>query len=351
VLRKRMAIPDSIGGPVARWLLNIKEPVLRRLAGAPLYNDEGAVLDTHLRALITLEAMARRPPQESLSVGNARAQMRSSVTMVEEAAFALFRIREDSIGGTIPIRIYTPRPAPEPLPVATFFHGGGFLLGDLDTHDVACRRLARDAECIVVAVDYRRGPEHRFPAAVDDAWAAFRWTLENAAAMGGDPARVGVIGDSAGGNLAAAVSLLARDEGGSAPIFQLLVYPCLDFYRRCESHRRFGQGFLLSSSTIDWYSANYADRRDWDDMRASPLLAKDVSGVAPACIVTAGFDPLRDEGRAYAARLREAGAVVRHYEERTLTHGFFNMGGVIPAARAANQSIARELHAGLRRPR
>jgi acetyl esterase len=346
-----MAIPDSIGGPVARWLLNINEPLLRRLAGAPLRNDDGAVLDTHLRALITLEAMARRPPQESLSVSEARFQMRSSVMMVEEAACSLFEIRDDSVRGSIPIRIYTPRQASESLPVATFFHGGGFLLGDLDTHDVACRRLARDADCIVVAVDYRRGPEHRFPSAVDDAWAGFQWTCENAAALGGDPTRVGVIGDSAGGNLAAAVSLLARDAGGPAPIFQLLVYPALDFYRRAESHRRFAQGFLLSSSTIDWFTANYADRSDWDDMRASPLLAKDVSGVAPSYVVTAGFDPLRDEGRAYAARLREAGVEARLHEESTLTHGFFNMAGVIPAARVASRSIARELHAGLRRTR
>lgn len=346
-----MAIPDSIGGPVARWLLNIKEPLLRRLAGAPLHNDDGAILDTHLRALITLEAMARRPPQESLPVSEARAQMRSSVLLVEEPAPSLFQIRDDSIRASLPIRIYIPRHAPEPLPVVTFFHGGGFLLGDLDTHDVACRRLSRDADCIVVAVDYRRGPEHRFPAAVDDAWAGFHWTLDNAPSFGGDPARVGVVGDSAGGNLAAAVCLLARDAGGPSPIFQLLVYPALDFYRRAESHRRFGQGFLLSSSTIDWYSANYADRSDWDDMRASPLLAKDVSGVAPAYVVTAGFDPLRDEGRAYAARLREAGVEARHHEESTLTHGFFNMAGVIPAARVAGQSIARELHAGLRRAR
>jgi acetyl esterase len=225
------------------------------------------------------------------------------------------------------------------------------LLGDLDTHDVACRRLARDADCIVVAAHYRRGPEHRFPAAVDDAWKSFRWVAENAAQLGGDPARVGVAGDSAGGNLAAAVSLLARDAGGPTPIFQLLVYPALDFYRRGESHRRFGQGYLLSSSTIDWYSDNYADRSDWDDMRASPLLAKDVRGVAPAFIVTAGFDPLRDEGRAYAARLRDAGVAVKFHEERTLTHGFFNMPGVIPAAREAVHNIGRELYAGLRRQR
>jgi acetyl esterase len=343
-----MAIPDSIGGPVARWLLNIKEPLLRRLAGAPLYNDDGAVLDTHLRALITLEAMARRPPQESLTVAAARAQMLSSVLMVEELGCPLFHIVDDAIG-SIPIRIYTPRQTTEPLPVATFLHGGGFLLGDLDSHDVACRRLARDADCIIVAVDYRRGPEHRFPAAVDDAWAGFCWTVENAGRLGGDATRIGVVGDSAGGNLAAAVSLLARDGRGPTPIFQLLVYPALDFYRRAESHRRFGQGYLLSSSTIDWYCSNYADRNDWDDMRASPLLAKDVSGVAPAHLVTAGFDPLRDEGRAYAARLREAGVDVQHHEERTLTHGFFNMVGVIPAARAAVQRIARALHAGLRR--
>ncbi|HMI85217.1 MAG TPA: alpha/beta hydrolase [Polyangiaceae bacterium] len=346
-----MAIPDAIGGPVARWLLNIKEPLLRRLAGAPLYNDDGALLDTHTRALITLEAMARRPAQESLPVALARAQMISSVLMVEEAACSLFRIRDETIAGSLPIRIYVPREASEPLPVATFLHGGGFLLGDLDTHDVACRRLARDADCIVVAVHYRRGPEHRFPAAADDAMTSFHWTVANAAKLGGDPARVGVIGDSAGGNLATGISLLARDTGGPAPIFQLLVYPPLDFYRRAESHRRFAQGYLLSSSTIDWYSANYADRSDWDDMRASPLLAKDLRGVAPAHIVTAGFDPLRDEGRAYAARLREAGVEVQLHEESTLTHAFFNMAGVIPAARIASQRIARALHAGLRRAR
>jgi len=346
-----MAIPDSIGGPVARWLLNIKEPLLRRLAGAPIYNDEGALLDTHLRALITLEAMARRPPQESLPVGEARTQMRSSVSMVEELACPLFQVKNDVIRGSLPIRVYVPHRSSEPLPVATFLHGGGFVLGDLETHDVACRRLARDADCIVVAVDYRCAPEHRFPAAVDDAWTAFRWTLENAATLGGDPTRVGVIGDSAGGNLAAVVSLLARDAGGPAPIFQLLVYPAVDFYRRSESHRRFGQGFLLSTSTMDWYTASYVERSEWDDMRASPLLAKDVAGVAPAHVVTAGFDPLRDEGRAYAARLREAGVATHLHEERTLTHGFFNMAGVIPAARVAHQNIARALHAGLRRAR
>jgi acetyl esterase len=346
-----MAIPDAIGGPVARWLLNINEPLLRRLAGKPLYNDDGAVLDTHLRALITLEAMSGRPPQETLPIGEARAQMRSNVIMVEDAPPSLFRVRDDCAKGSIPVRIYTPRSATGPLPVVTFFHGGGFCLGDLDTHDVACRRLSRDADCVVVAVHYRLAPEHRFPAAVDDAWAAFVWALENASSLGGDPTRVAVAGDSAGGNLAAAVSLLARDAGGPSPIFQLLVYPALDFYRRAASHGLFGRGFLLPSSTIDWYSSNYAERSHWDDMRASPLLAKDVSGVAPAYVVTAGFDPLRDEGRAYAARLREAGVDAVHHEERTLTHGFLNMAGVIPAARMADENIARALHAGLRRAR
>jgi acetyl esterase len=345
-----MAIPDSIGGPVARWLLNIKEPLLRRLAGKPLYNDDGALLDTHVRALITLDAMSGRPPQETLPVTEARAQMRSSVLMIEEEPPSLFRVNDDTIAGSTPIRVYTPRSSAEPLPMVTFFHGGGFCLGDLDTHDVACRRLARDADCIVVAVDYRLAPEHRFPAAVDDARSAFRWTHDNAEKVGGDPARIGVAGDSAGGNLAAAVCLLARDAQGPAPIFQLLIYPALDFYRRGPSHRLFGTGFLLPSSTIDWYSASYADRSQWDDMRASPLLAKDVSGVAPAYVVTAGFDPLRDDARAYAARLREAGAFAEHHEEKTLTHGFLNMAGVIPAARLADANIARALHAGLRRP-
>ncbi|MET0593381.1 MAG: alpha/beta hydrolase [Polyangiaceae bacterium] len=345
-----MAIPDAIGGPVARWLLNIKEPLLRRLAGAPLRNDDGAILDTHLRALITLEAMARRPPQESLAIAEARAQMLSSVLVVEEPALELHRVRDEIIDGSIPVRVYTPRSTESPLPIAVFFHGGGFCLGDLDSHDVACRRLARDADCIVVAVDYRLAPEHRFPAAADDGYAGFRWAVQNAARLGGDPARIGVVGDSAGGNIATGICLHARDNGGPTPIFQLLIYPALDFYRRGASHKLFSEGFFLASSTIDWYSANYADRRDWDDMRASPLLAKDVSRLPPAYIVTAGFDPLRDEGRAYATRLREAGVEARLHEEATLTHGFLNMAGVIPAARIADQNIARELHAGLRRP-
>jgi acetyl esterase len=345
-----MAIPDAIGGPVARWLLNIKEPLLRRLAGAPIRNDDGAVLDTHLRALITLEAMARRPPQESLPIAVARAQMLSSVIVVEEPTLELHRVRDEIVDGTIPVRVYTPRASESPLPIAIFFHGGGFCLGDLDSHDVACRRLARDADCIVIAVGYRLAPEHRFPTAADDGYAGFCWAVKNASRLGGDPDRIGVAGDSAGGNIATGICLHARDNGGPAPIFQLLIYPALDFYRRGQSHQLFSEGFFLTSSTIDWYSANYADQSDWDDMRASPLLAKDLSRLPPAYIVTAGFDPLRDEGRAYAARLREAGNEARLHEEATLTHGFFNMAGVIPAARIADQNIAKELHAGLRRP-
>jgi acetyl esterase len=270
-----MAIPDAIGGPVARWLLNIKEPLLRRLAGVPRLNDDGAVLDTHLRALITLEAMSGRPPQESLGITEARAQMLANVLVVEEAPPKLHDVRDDVIGGAIPIRVYTPRSAEEALPVTVYFHGGGFILGDLDTHDVVSRRLARDADCIVIAVDYRRGPEHRFPAGPDDAFTAFRWAIENVARFGGDPLRIAVAGDSAGGNLAAGLCLHARDAGAPLPIFQLLVYPATDFYRRSASHRLFSDGFFLSSSTIDWYSSNYVDRSDWDDPRASPLLARD----------------------------------------------------------------------------
>jgi acetyl esterase len=343
-----MPLPDSIGRPIARGVLNIPQPILRRLAGPPRRNDEGHLLDVTVQALITLERMSGRPPQESLPVAIARAQLRSSVAIVEELAPRIFRIQDELANGSIPIRIYVPRPSAEPLPVVVYFHGGGFVLGDLETHDVVCRRLARDADCIVASVHYRLAPEHRFPAAVDDAFAAFHWMLANAGRFGGDATRVGVAGDSAGGNLAAAVSLLARDSGGKAPIFQLLVYPAVDFYRKSPSHRLFGTGFLLNTSTIDWFSASYAHRHEWDDFRASPLLAEDVRGVAPACVVTAGFDPLRDEGRAYVARLREAAVDVSHHEEHSLTHGFLNMVGVVTAARAANLTLARTLHAGLR---
>ena len=344
-----MPIPDSIGGPVARWLLNIKEPLLRRLAGAPRCNDDGAILDTHLRALLTLEAMARRPLQESLSHAVARAQLLSSVAIIEEPPPNLFRVRDDQIPGPPPlrVRIYTPRESAAPLPLLLFFHGGGFMLGDLESHDVVCRRFARDGDCIVVAVDYRLAPEHRFPAAADDAWTAFRWAVDNAARLGADPNRIAVAGDSAGGNLATGICLTAKEQGGPQPIFQLLVYPALDFYRGAASHRLFADGYFLPASTIDWYSSNYADRRDWDDQRASPLLAKDLSGVPRALVVTAGFDPLRDEGRAYAKRLIEAGVAAEHHEERTFTHGFLNMGGVVPAVRRAHELIGQKLRAAL----
>jgi acetyl esterase len=225
-----------------------------------------------------------------------------------------------------------------------FFHGGGWVIGDLDTHDVVCRRLANAAKCAVVSVDYRLAPEHKFPAAVEDCVAATEWVAEQAAALGVDSARMAVGGDSAGGNLAAVVALHARDHGGPALRLQLLIYPATEFAMRHPSHTTRGEGFLLTHSTMKWFRDAYlrsdADMADW---RASPLRAADVSRLPPAYILTAGFDPLSDEGAAYADRLSSAGVPVQHVHLPGQIHGFITMGKLIPAAGEAASAAGAAL--------
>ena len=223
-------------------------------------------------------------------------------------------VRDLEIDGgdaSVPLRArhYAPPEPGGPHPLLVFYHGGGFLYGDLDTHDGACRILCRHAGAHVLAVDYRLAPEHRFPAAVDDAYAALRWAFANAARLGADPDRIGVGGDSAGGNLAAVTSQLAARDGGPAPALQLLIYPATDMTTRHRSRELFREGFLLTDPEMDWYTDNYLGtaRTDAGDPRVSPLLAEDLSGLAPAFIVTAAFDPLRDEGEAYARALQAGG--------------------------------------------
>jgi acetyl esterase len=228
-------------------------------------------------------------------------------------------------------------------PGLVYFHGGGGVVGDLDTHDEPCRVLADRSGCVVVSVDYRLGPEEPFPAAVDDALAAFRWVVADAHVLGIDPDRVAVGGDSMGGNLSAVVSQLARDDGGPRPCFQLLVYPATDRTKTTRSGHLFADGFFLTDALTRWFYAHYAGGVDPTDPRISPLLAQDVRDVAPALIVTAGFDPLRDEGEFYARRLREAGVDVRYRCYRALIHGFIQMTGVVPAAAVAMHEIADEL--------
>ncbi len=247
-------------------------------------------------------------------------------------------------GQALAARLYAPAPAtPGPLPVLLYLHGGGFTIGSIETHDVLCRELARQAGCMVVSLDYRLAPEHRFPTASNDAWDALQWLARNAPALGADPARLAVGGDSAGGTLAAVNAILARDAG-IALALQLLIYPGTTAHQDTDSHRRFAHGMVLEEAGITWFFDQYVRRReDRDDWRFAPLNAPDLDDVAPAFVCLAECDPLVDEGVAYADRLRAAGVPVDLEIYRGVTHEFIKMGRAIPEALQAHADCARAL--------
>ena len=244
--------------------------------------------------------------------------------------------------GTVPTRLY--RPADGVLPAFIFFHGGGWVVGDLDTHDVVCRQIAREANAVVIAVDYRLAPEHRFPAAADDAWTATQWVAAHASELGVDPARIAVGGDSAGGGLAAVVALQARDSRRLRLAQQVLIYPVMDLRAASDSYSRYAEGCSLTRAGMQWYIAQYAPTPEAvNDWRASPLLAPWVHGVAPALIIASELDPLVDEGAAYARRLRGARVPVDYQVLPGMIHGFLTMGGKVDAANATVSMIADAL--------
>ncbi|MEM7408406.1 MAG: alpha/beta hydrolase [Pseudomonadota bacterium] len=251
-------------------------------------------------------------------------------------------------GGSFEARVYTPADAEGPLPLLVYYHGGGHVIGNPETHDPTTRNLCAGAACKVVSVNYRKGPEHKFPAAAEDAYAALRWCAENAAALGVDASRIAVGGDSAGGNLAAVTALMARDAGGPGLCFQLLVYPVADYHCASDSYVRYATGFgLLEAETMRWFQGHYlAEAADADDWRASPLLAPDLSGLPPALLMTAEYDVLHDEGEAFAAALKRAGVSVEHVDYPGMIHGFFTMIPIVDAAGEAQASaIAALKHA------
>jgi len=242
--------------------------------------------------------------------------------------------------GAIPVRVY--RPGDEPAPVLVYFHGGGWVLGSLNTHHGVCATLARLAGCVVCSVDYRMAPEHRFPAALDDAWAVTTWVAEHAEELGGAPGALAVGGDSAGGNLAAVCALRARDAG--IPIaLQLLVYPVTDADLDTPTYREFADGYFLTRYSMEWFWGHYLPEGDRFHPDASPLRAADVGGTAPALVITAGFDPLRDEGEAYARRLEDAGVPVTLTRYDGMIHGFFRMPGAMDKASDALAEAAGAL--------
>jgi acetyl esterase len=248
--------------------------------------------------------------------------------------------------GPVPVRAYRPAGTgkEEVLPALVYYHGGGWVIGDLDTHDVVCRTLANGARCAVFSVEYRKAPESPFPAAVDDCFSAFSFIVKNSNSLRINSRQVAVGGDSAGGNLAAVVALMAREAGGPALSFQLLVYPAADQHYGFPSIERNGEGYLLTKKVMHYFRSHYLpNRSDWTDWRASPLLAKSLAGLAPAYVLTAGFDPLVDEGKAYADRLAREGVKTEYRNYTDMVHGFITMGRVLDTANAALADCARAL--------
>ena len=276
-----------------------------------------------------------------------RQQLRTMVTLMDEPAPALARIEDIQIpgpAGEIGARVYAPRAGGAPSPAVAYFHGGGWVQGDLETHHGLCARLALHADVLVVAVDYRLAPEHKFPAAVEDCLAVYRWLRAHGGDVGADPARMAVAGDSAGGNLSAVVSQLTASGATPRPTCQALIYPAVDFSLDTDSHRDLADGHVIPRDRILWYTEQYLrSEADKADLRASPLRAPSLAGQPPTLIVTAGFDPLRDEGRAYADRLRAAGVEVVHREYPGQIHAFVSLTRAIPQGLACTLEIAEYL--------
>jgi len=309
-------------------------------------------LDPGVRGLLDAIAALGAPPLESLSPAEARKVASENlvpVAGVVEPLRSIENLRIPGPLGEIPIRVYTPD-SPAPHPAMVYFHGGGWVIWDLDTHDVVCSAIAHRAGAVVVSVDYRLAPEHKFPAAVTDAYAATAWVSANAARLGVDTARISVGGDSAGGNLAAVVSLKSRNENGPTIALQALVYPVTDLSSTATaSYLEFAEGYQLTRAVMEWFRDQYLPNPEAArDPYASPLLAPDLRGLPPAVILTAECDPLRDEGEAYAKRLAEAGVPVTSTRYAGMIHPFFSLSGAIPRALDAFQQVSDAVRTAVR---
>lgn len=300
-------------------------------------------LHPQIAALLERVARSPLPPYHTVPAFVARRIYRDTRSALAPKAPEIAEARLMVFDDAVAVRAYRPVLG-ETLPALVFFHGGGWIIGDLDTHDVVCRQLAIGARCAVFSVDYRLAPEHQFPAAVEDCFFATRFVFEHHRSLKIDATRIAVGGDSAGGNLAAVVALMVREAGGPPLAYQLLIYPATD--QRCEfpSHERNGAGYLLTKEGIRFFRSGYLpDPKDRTDWRASPLLASSLAGLPPAFVLTAGYDPLADEGRAYAERLAAAGVETTYREYPDMVHGFVLFGGVVDAANAAVAECCQRL--------
>lgn len=307
-------------------------------------------LDPLMRGFIDTLAATPGPKVWEITPDEMRAGFRAMVKAHGPKDTPIGKVNNLTIpgpGGDLALRVYTPVAAgSDALPALVFFHGGAFRIGDLDTHDATCRLLAGEAGCRVIAVDYRLAPEHTFPAASDDAFAALRWVQDNAVQLGIDPNRIAVGGDSAGANLAAVTTHLARQEDAPALAFQMLLFPMTQLGAPFASRKTFAQGFLMETEALDYCEEAYAPRQMWADFRASPLVAQDFSGLPPAYVALAEYDPLHDEGLAYAEKLRSNGVGVTLARYAGLVHGFTLFQAVLPQAREALVAAAKALQTG-----
>ncbi len=304
-------------------------------------------LHPEVRALLEMMDAQGAPPLETQDPIEARNMRLEPMKMLSGEPEALGRVEDlviPSPDGGLPVRVYASEPGGI-RPALVYFHGGGWVFGNLDTHDAVCRALAKESGAVVISVDYRLSPEHKFPAAVDDAQAATQWVAAHAESLGIDARRIAVGGDSAGGNMATVVAMRCRDAGGPALAGQVLLYPVTDLSSfDTASHRELGEGYFLTGGAMDWFTGHYlasADHKRHSEV--SPLLAPDVSGLPPALVITAEFDPLRDEGEAYAERLKKAGVPVTVSRYPGMIHGFVSMRGVLSGGRQGIAETAQFL--------
>ncbi|MCP3985871.1 MAG: alpha/beta hydrolase [bacterium] len=332
-------------------MLALPAPLQRLLSGGRAIRIDGQELASEIQLTLFLLARSGHPSFETLPVPEARRETARTAETFAGPQIPMAQVEPVSIpgpAGDIPARFYVPAGSSPPAPLLVFYHGGGWVLCGLDSHDEACRLLAQEAGVRLLSVDYRLAPEHPFPAAPEDALAAFRWAVAESDRLGVDPDRIALAGDSAGGNLTCVVSQLALREGGPLPAFQMPFYPVTDLSKKHPSYQLFSDGFFLTEKQMDWYRGHYLpnDAAGFDPM-ASPLLAEDCSGLPPAHIITAGFDPLRDEGEAYARKLEKAGVEVELRRHPHLIHGFANMISLGSVCREAMREAAGVLRRAL----
>ncbi|MCP2164579.1 alpha/beta hydrolase [Goodfellowiella coeruleoviolacea] len=343
-------IPVGVQRAVLRGLLGLPAPVRRLLAGPPVRRD-GQTLAVPAQLVLRARHLGGARGLAAATPALARAAMLRDNRVVGGPPPPGVHVRALAVAGasaSLPARLYWPAGLARPAPLVVFYHGGGWVVGDLDSHDHLCRFLARQAGVAVLAPHYRRAPEHPFPAAVTDALATHAFAVRQAGALGVDPRRIALAGDSAGGNLAVVTALRSRAEPGPRPVFLLLFYPAVDATRRRRSRELFAEGFLLTSRDMDWFMDHYQpDPAARADPALSVLLADDLSGLPPTYLATAGFDPLRDEDEAFAARLAEQGVPVVLRRHPDLIHGFANLFGLGGPFRDAVVEAAGALRAGL----